>query len=181
MPSDVSLPPSADAAIYQPALAWWLETVARLGRLPARSDLDPTDLGVKALPHALIVEIVGAGEDFRFRLIGTNHSEFNRRDLTGLLFSQVYPIDSPVLAYLKGLYAELMTSRRPLWSLNEFLPPTRNQPIRMGRLMLPMSSNGDLVDFCVAVQKIDAPKSATIIRHPWQEAEYTGEIERQSL
>lgn len=181
MPITISLPASADPSIYRPALEWWRRAVAQLGRLPSRADLEPHDLGARALPHVLLVDIVDGAADLRFRLMGTHHAEFNRRDLSGKLFSQVYPSGSPVLDYLKDLYRDLITSRRPLWSLNEFVPPGKEFPIRMGRLMLPLSSNGQTVDLCAAVQKIDAPQQAAVISNPWHQSKYTGEIERTAL
>ena len=181
MPDTISLPASADPAIYKPALAWWSRVVKQLGRLPSRADLEPHDLGAKALPHVILVDIIDDAADLRFRLMGTAHVEFNRRDLSHQFFSQVYPSGSPVLAYLKGLYRDMIASRRPLWTLNEFIPPTREFPVRMGRLMLPLSTDGATIDLCVGVQKIDAPQHAAALTNPWHQTRYTGEIERTGL
>ena len=181
MPNSIALPASADPAIYRPALSWWSKTTRRLGRLPSRADLEPHDLGAKALPHVLLVDILDNATDLRFRLMGTNHAEFNRRDLSGQLFSEVYPPKSPVLAYLKDLYKEMIETRRPLWTLNEFIPPTRDLPIRMGRLMLPLSSDGQTIDLCAAVQKIDFFEKNAPLHNPWHQTRYTGEIEHIGL
>lgn len=178
---NIALPSSAEKEIYEPALTWWSTAVVRLGNLPSRRDLEPHYLGAKGLPHVLLVDIIGNADELRFRLMGSNHTSFNGRDLTGLLFSQVYPAGSPVLSYLRTLYRELIYTRRPLWSLTEFIPPTREFNIRMGRLMLPLSSDGETVDLCVSIQKIESPQNATAPINPWQQSRYTGEIERAVL
>jgi hypothetical protein len=181
MPNSISLPASADPTVYKPAIVWWIKAVKQFGRLPSRADLEPHDLGAKALPHVILVDIIDNATDLRFRLMGTNHVDFNRCDLSGKLFSAVYPSHSPVLAYLKELYGELITTRRPLWTLNEFVPPGKQFPIRMGRLMLPLSSDGETVNLCAAVQKIETPQQTAPLDNPWHQTKYTGEIERAAL
>ena len=177
--SGPSLPGHADPAVYRAGLAWWRRTAAALGRLPARRDFHPADLGAAALPHVLLVDILGNADELRFRLMGTAHVEFNARDLTGLKFSEVYPADSPVLAYVKELYREMIDKRRPLWSLNQLVPPGRDIPILMERLMLPLSSDGARVDLCLAIQKVSYELIPNAYpRHPWHTAHNHGQRER---
>jgi hypothetical protein len=146
-----------------------------------RADLEPQDFGGKALPHVLLIDILSGDADLRFRLMGTNHAEFNRADLAGKLFSEVYPTGSLSLAYVMGLYREMIATRRPIWTLNEFMAPGREYPIRMGRLMLPLSSDGETVDLCAAVQKIEASQHVTAPQNPWHQTKYTGELEHIGL
>ncbi len=153
----IELPTSADPEIYGPAISWWTRTSKELGRLPSRADFDPTDISPETLRHVILVEIIGLAEDMRFRLLGTIHDQFNGRNLAGQYFSAVYPSGSPILAYIKGLYVEMINARRPLWSLNELLYADNSTRVRFGRLMLPLSNDGGVVDMCLAIQKIIYP------------------------
>ena len=162
------LPTSAQPEVYLPALSWWERSTRELGHLPGRAHLDPVALGARALRFVMIVEIIGRAEDMRFRLVGSSHDEFNGRSLTGQLFSAVYPSGSPILSYVRGLYLEMIEARRPIWSLNSWSPEAGLSRVRMGRLMMPLSTNGLIVDGCVAVQKIDYPDfSEPIVRNSW--------------
>jgi hypothetical protein len=62
------------------------------GAMPRREDIDPADI-VRHLPNIFIVDVIGDGEDFRYRLIGTNIVMTNERDLTGHHFSEFYRDD----------------------------------------------------------------------------------------
>jgi hypothetical protein len=162
------LPTSAQPEVYLPALSWWERLTRELGHLPGRAHLDPVDLGAKALRFVMIVDIIGRADDMRFRLIGSSHDEFNGRNLTGQLFSAVYPRESPILSYVRGLYIDMIDAGRPIWSLNSWSTEAGLSRVRMGRLMLPLSTNGVEVDGCVAVQKIDYPDfSEAIVRDSW--------------
>lgn len=162
------LPPSAQPEVYLPALSWWERSNRELGHLPGRVHLDPIALGARALSFVMIVDIIGRAEDMRFRLIGSSHDDFNGRNLTGQFFSAVYPPESPILSYVRGLYLDMIEARRPIWSLNSWSTGAGVIQVRMGRLMLPLSTDGTEIDGCVAVQKIDYPDfSETIVRNSW--------------
>ncbi|MCR9255496.1 MAG: PAS domain-containing protein [Alphaproteobacteria bacterium] len=52
--------------------------------MPRRDQVDPLRLGPRLLPHLVILDVLGAGEDFRWRLFGSRHEWEYGRDLTGL-------------------------------------------------------------------------------------------------
>jgi len=121
--------------------------------------------------YIMLVDIGPNAEKLKFRLVGTAHCDFNRRDFTGLYFEDVYPAGSLALDYIKGLYRELIAAKAPLWSVNDFPHPTTGHRMTMRRLMLPFSSDGDRVDLCLAVQipadREDEFKGET---NPWHSA-----------
>jgi len=56
-------------------------------RFPARVEFDFPDLK-PWLGHLILMDVIEAGADFRYRLIGTHITSFLNRDLTGKLVSQ---------------------------------------------------------------------------------------------
>ncbi len=80
---------------------------------------------------------------------------FNQRDFTGMSLDDVYPKDSPVVGYLKGLYRDLHRTKRPLWSVNNLVHPRTGRHLVMRRLMLPLSSDGETVTMSLAVQTME--------------------------
>jgi hypothetical protein len=176
------LPLSADPKLFHPALKWWIETSARYNRIPRRADLLPEYLGAPALPYVLLVDILCASDDFRFRLTGTKHVEFNQRDLTGVLYGDLFPKGSAALAHIKNLYTEMILARRPLWIRNDAFVPAREHSVHVTRLMLPMSQDSDDIDLCLAVQTYDKPKNTDAkALMTWLDASSIREIERELL
>ncbi|HEY4163844.1 MAG TPA: PAS domain-containing protein [Dongiaceae bacterium] len=70
------------------------------GSIPRREDVDPAEI-VRHLPNIFIVDVIGNGEDFRYRLIGTNIVVNNERDLTGRYFSDFYRDDPEGLTLVR--------------------------------------------------------------------------------
>ena len=114
-PGPARLPEGGDPAIFTPAVDWWNATVAARGRLPARADLRPEDLGGRTLPHVLLVDVGDAGKWLRFRVMGSAHVAFNQVDLSGRDFDTIYP-EGGTLDYVRGLYRDMCATRRPWWS-----------------------------------------------------------------
>jgi hypothetical protein len=180
-PANSLTPESVNEPVFGPGLRWWRAQVDQLGHLPGRRQFTPADLGAKALPHVILVDIAGDARELRFRLMGTAHVAFNRRDFKGLAFEQVYE-SSTLLAYVRGLYQELCSLKRPIWSINDLPHPNTGARLRMWRLMLPLASDGTTVDMSVGIQFIDYPDDVgRDSAHPWHSASKTGELLRVAL
>ena len=174
-----SLPKSATASIFAPAYHWWLRVRRETGRLPRRSDLDPTDLTPKALPYVMMIDIDPDLQKLRWRLMGTAHVALNKKDLTGTLLEDAYPPNSSSLPYVKGLYAQMIGERRPIWSINDIAHPSHSLRMTISRLMLPLSSDTISVDLCVAIQLVTYSDPG--VEDPpilWNDAHYAEERER---
>lgn len=177
-----TLPSTADARMFRPALDWWSRIASEKKRIPTRSELAPDYLTPTALPHTMLIDIADNGEKLRWRLMGTAHVAFNQRDLTGVEFDDHYPEGSPILSYVKCLYRELISTRRPLWSVNDLNHCRALQSLRIRRLMLPVSVNSVDIDLCVSVQTIDYPLASTPEKlNPWRHSLSIGEKERVTL
>jgi hypothetical protein len=180
-PGPARLPDGGDPAIFAPAVDWWNTTVAARGRLPARADLRPEDLGGRTLPHVLLVDVGDAGARMRFRLMGSAHVAFNQVDLSGRDFDTIYP-EGGTLDYVRGLYRNMCATRRPLWSVNEVRHFRTGLPIVIRRLMLPMATDGSVVDLCLGVQTIHRPPDRGVDAvNPWHVARSIIEHERRLL
>ena len=70
---------------------FWRGECEGLAPIP-REMVDPVRLPAKLLPRFAIIEVLRDPLDFRYRLLGTNLTQFFGRDSTGMLFSEIpYP------------------------------------------------------------------------------------------
>lgn len=85
--SVIADPTALAAPRLRDAFAYWRDK--RLGRLmPARADIEPTEIPA-LLPFVMLIDVLAAPLDFRYRLIGTEARSILRRDYTGLRFSEI--------------------------------------------------------------------------------------------
>jgi hypothetical protein len=136
----------------------------RRGRpMPARSDIDPLELGPKVLPHILLTETV-RGQDrlrFRFRLAGTAVIEAAGLELTGRFVDTLNP-NKRYAAYIDGLYHQVMAARRPVFSTSVAFGP-RSEASRLTRhLMCPLSTDGVLVDMFLTGQTSETSGTSNV-------------------
>lgn len=84
-----------DPAVAEPNLLafvrdYWQRT--RRGRaMPGRMDIAPADMKAH-LPHILLVDVVGDGEDFRYRLVGSQLQRYFDGNPTGKLMSKTLAV-----------------------------------------------------------------------------------------
>ena len=99
------LPDAAPGSITDPILAdlydYW-SGLRRNGAIPARSDLDPTDIP-KLLPYVILAECYDEGRRIKFRLTGSDIAFAQGADLTGLFIHERGPM-TPYLEHLSEIY-----------------------------------------------------------------------------
>lgn len=138
-------------------LDYW-QSKRRDGRLPARADIDPVDLH-DMLASIIIIEVVDEGERrrYRFRLFGTEHVEFNQRDLTGKCIDEVFRPDDA--ARTEATYAAVIASGEPhYWRTNVMLPG--REFVHYERVMVPLASDGETVDMLIGMFIFDRIEAA---------------------
>ncbi|MDH3236749.1 MAG: PAS domain-containing protein, partial [Alphaproteobacteria bacterium] len=131
---------------------YWRSKV-RDGRLPARADIDPVDIH-DLLPSIILIDVVTQGDRrrFRFRLFGTEHVEFNQRDLTGMFIDEVFGAEDADKT--ADAYARVIDDREPhYWRTNVMLPG--REFVHYERLMLPLASDRETVDMLIGVFEFD--------------------------
>ena len=122
--------------------------------MPGRPDIDPAEL-LPLLPHILLMDVVEAGRDFRYRLVGTEVERHIGRPVTGRLISEV--LNGDYLAYIHSLHRRAMTEATPVYSENNFdaarsgFAPVADYK-RAYRLMLPLARDGTSVDIMLCGQ-----------------------------
>jgi hypothetical protein len=129
-------------------LAYWN---ARRGArfAPTRADIDPADI-VALLPDLMMVDVIDAGRDFRFRLIGTRIVEGLGRDSTGRLFSELYANQPAARQRLGDRFQQVIKLRRPVFSRGQlYWVPERGHK-RFDSAHLPLSNDGASVDIVLA-------------------------------
>jgi len=146
------LPPEVDSPRLLAFHDYW-RSKCRGGRLPARADLDPVEFA-DALASIIIIDFEGEGaaRRYRFRLFGTEHVEFNQRDLTGKFIDEVFRPDDA--ARVAEAYARVIEDRAPhYWRTNVMLPG--REFVHYERLILPLASDGESVDMLIGVFQFD--------------------------
>ena len=110
--------------------------------MPSRADLDPVDIP-HLLPHIGLIDVLGGGLRFRYRLIGTNLNEVFGQDFTGTYLDQARSGDH--LNYLDALYKRCIQGPRVVYSESESSYENRTH-LWVARLLLPLSRDGERVN-----------------------------------
>jgi hypothetical protein len=154
-PLQRSLPEAATdefvAALGSTALAelyayWRAKRGARFA--PSRADIDPIEIP-RLLPHLMLIDVVDGGARFRYRLAGTEVESRFGCSMVGRYIDEM--MRGRYSDYLHDLYRELIASRRPLYSESAY-GSEDDAPSQARRLMLPLSSDGSVIDMVLAGQ-----------------------------
>lgn len=118
--------------------------------MPSRPDLDPIEIPSEVLPSLYLVDVESTSEsrrNYRFRLIGTAIAARSGRDATGMDFAKAYPNLADYSAH-KMVYDDVVTSAEPMHDEYPMRVEGRDF-IRVSRLLLPLSSDGIVVDMII--------------------------------
>ena len=123
---------------------YW-QTRQRGGRLPARADIDPTDLR-KLLPRLALIDVLREDDSlaFRYRLTGTEIVNRAGRDPTGKRFDELYRGD--YLQTAQATYQKVVDTGRPHTSDRVYPLVPGREYMSYDRLLLPLASDGVTVD-----------------------------------
>jgi hypothetical protein len=149
-PRDIAPP------ILRPVLDYWeLKRGAR--RMPTRHDIEPLELK-PYLRHLFLTEAL-PGDEFRFRLLGSEITERYGRNSTGKTIREVYA-DQPVIAdWLTGMYVAVTTRKLPVLATGT-LRALRKEHIFSEALHMPLSDDGESVSMIFGVARYSAPATA---------------------
>jgi hypothetical protein len=128
---------------------WRLLRAGKEKGLPRYADIDMAAIPLVA-PHLLVLDVIGQGDDFRYRHTGKALVEAVGTDYTGRLMSQAIA-PGPYLDYVLGFNREVARERRPLFAESSF----RSQNLAMrwtSRLVLPLLGDGEAVETLLAAQ-----------------------------
>lgn len=109
--------------------------------LPGRGDFDVLELW-PWLGHLALIEVIGGGADFRYRLHGTALVDILGTDLTGRRLSE---LTETMQAVAGREYREALTSREPVsFTRIRFNRTTDHRQV--SNLILPLAADGQTID-----------------------------------
>ncbi|WP_421707992.1 PAS domain-containing protein [Algihabitans sp.] len=126
--------------------AYWSQRSA--GRwAPARSEIDPVDLG-PLLPYIALVEPLDGGRDYRLRLIGEHILQGYRFAPVPRLLSDIK--DQTAQDVMRAQYKRLARERRALRLGPQFSGMPEREHVVTEHIDLPLSTDGLKVDMILA-------------------------------
>ena len=128
--------PGTDRLIAAPLrflMRYWSDLAGANG-LPSGRLVDPLAMR-PALGHVCLLDVVGDGEDFRYRVYGTVVAELSGFDMTGKLIS-VFPATAFIVEFYVAAYAAVTQRREPLLTIHR--PPATQHTSAWHRLVLPL-------------------------------------------
>jgi hypothetical protein len=112
--------------------------------MPSRRDIDPLQIPAGYLPDLMLIEVSHAPRSYRYRLIGTHVVTASGEDRTGRSFDDVsfFKTNPAVMQQ----FERVVNTAEPLFSLEPFTNFVTGRSYDVDRIMLPLSSDGRLVD-----------------------------------
>jgi hypothetical protein len=150
------------------ALLYWRGKRGRR-ELPRRSDIDPTEIG-KLLPHLQLIEVVGGGARYRYRLVGTSLVTAFGREYTGKYLDELFTGDR--LANAKRVYGMACSRRKPVFLRNRY-SSMRDLEMVANRLYMPLSDDGAAVNMILGALTFEWGRSGAVAGL-WSDAQLAG-------
>jgi hypothetical protein len=118
---------------------------ARNGRLPARADIDPVELGASVIPWIVLLDVIrsGAELDYRYRLLGTANVNLLGIDRTGEHVSD--NLAATDAARVKKSFDAVVLTGKPVFTMAG-LPHKREFLVSVYRAFYPLAADGVTVD-----------------------------------
>lgn len=119
---------------------------------PMWRDVDLMSLAPKTIPVTTVVDVVGDGEDYRFRFVGTASVALYKHDYTNKLLSEL-GWTTEIIDRTKQQYDQVVKSRAPILFSSQY---TKNTGVMAEKtnLRMPLASAGGAVDKIISVYEI---------------------------
>ncbi len=121
--------------------------------MPSWQDFDPAEMR-RLLPNMIVTTIEHAPFRVYYRLVGTKVASF-RHELTGRYLDQITEFPEDVRADLSREYQLVCREKRPTYS-KDTLTSKFGHKIAFHGSIFPLSSDGDLVDRCIALEDYES-------------------------
>ncbi len=119
-------------------------------KVPARADIDPVDIP-QLLPHLTLTEMVPAetarGFRIRYRLAGTEIESHFGCPLTNRYLDDL--VAGPFVDFAMTLHERVSSEKAPVYT-EVLFGADGDGPLRVKRLMLPLSEDGETVNLMLA-------------------------------
>jgi hypothetical protein len=138
-----------DPDIAEPPLLAFVRSYWRAQRgeaeMPQRRDIAPSAMKAH-LAHILLADVVGGGEDFRYRLVGGELQRYFKGNPTGRLMSEALaPFGPQTVLRTIDTYATVVARRAPLRVRGTGALYAQNAK-QFDALLAPLSDNGGTVN-----------------------------------
>jgi hypothetical protein len=140
-----------DDSMLGSVLAYWLEKRGTRS-MPCRRDIDPTEISRELLPNLQIIDVIGGGERFRYRLAGTNLVDAYGEEFTGKYSDELFCGER--LRFMHEMYRGVCISKAPLFARNKYKSP-RHIEFSAYRIYMPLSDDGDNVHHIFGVLRLE--------------------------
>ena len=165
------------------ALAYW-ERKSGPSVMPARRDIDATEIPPSLLPYLQITERIEGTGRIRYRLVGTGIVEAYGADLTGKYMDEIYT--GPRLRYVEANYRAACDNKSPVLVVNRY-HSSRPVSLVCHRLVMPLAEDGATVRQFLTAMRFEFPGDAIEWRGAWfgnsdnldYAHSYSGVVERQ--
>lgn len=147
-----TLPSMPNVSLIDESIEYW-ETIRGERAVPRRRDFDPTDIP-RLLPHVVFLDVIDAGDDFRFRVIGDAIRSVSFGNHTGQLMSSLPHInqDGPLMTGLRDAVTSLAPIRTPV----PYEGPLKEVVMR-DHLILPFTGeDGEVSHLLLTIDLIDS-------------------------
>jgi len=148
MSASVTGPPATAHRKIVQLYEYWRKKAPGPGRLPARGDIDPVDLGA-LLPNVWLVDVVGDPPRFRFRLIGGAVSKMGMPAKVGDFVDEF--VQAEAKAQTMAEFAAAARERLPVWFRGPARMPYETKMFELERIFLPLASDGVRVDILLCL------------------------------
>ena len=120
--------------------------------MPSRPDIDPVEIPGSVWPHTMLLDVLWTDgvPRFRYRRVGEIFWRALGQEPTGKFVDEVLPETAGYREYVIGIYREMATRRRPLYTENIFMLKGQAVPMLTRRVSLPLSRDGKTVDMALA-------------------------------
>jgi hypothetical protein len=129
-----------------------------LRAMPSPQDVDLAELPSAVQPNAMLLDVIHENGKlrFRYRRVGEVFWRSSGKEPTGQFIHDVLPQTAGYRPYVVGIYEEMTTERRPMYTENLFiLHHGQSDPMTTKRVSLPLSSDGETVDAVLAGHVFD--------------------------
>jgi hypothetical protein len=133
-------------------------------RLPRRIDIDPVELPAPLWPHLLLQDVYfeNGAVRFRYRVVGQHFQDQIGRYVTWTYSDIALAPLGSYARYVIELFADSVRAATPSYSENIFTPTGQRATTLTKRLVLPLSSDGELVDMVLSGHVFEYPEADNV-------------------
>ncbi|MGN6150286.1 MAG: PAS domain-containing protein [Rhizomicrobium sp.] len=141
--------PEIENPLVQKALSIW-ENARGARTMPSRADMSPR-LMAGLLRNTVLVRVIGAGEEFEFRIVGDAIVQAQGASLQGMTMAQIDLVLPGYGTLLHNVYANAWRKRIPGAYRGWYVREADGRSMFHESLVMPLGDDGETVDHVLVV------------------------------